>query len=313
MTFSSLRQRTVAAPSVQVLGVGLHSGQTVHMRIVPADSGSGLSFLRTDLEPKVTIPVRAGNVGDTLLATTLEAEGAHVSTVEHLLFTLCICGVDNAVIEIDGPEVPIMDGSAMPFLLVLRDTGLIEQEASKKFILVKKKVEVELTDQPGRRAQFEPGPAVNWGVCISYSDRVISRTSQELEHGLVDHALCVAGIASARTFGFEHEVDFLRSQQRALGGTLDNAVVLGERKVLNPNGLRLKNEFVAHKLLDVIGDCYIEGKLVVGKYKGRMPGHKLNNLLMRELLGDEDAWDEVSADDLDKDCLPDFGPLTVTL
>ena len=283
------------------------------MRLVPADSGSGLSFVRTDLEPKVTIPVRAGNVGDTMLATTLEAEGAHVSTVEHLLFTLCICGVDNAVIEIDGPEVPIMDGSARSFVLVLRDTGLIEQEERKKFMLVKRKVEVELTEQPGRRAQFEPGPAVNWGVRISYSNPVISRTLQELELGLVDHARCVAGIAGARTFGFVREVDYLRSRQRALGGTLDNAVVLDERRVLNSDGLRQEDEFVAHKLLDVIGDCYIEGKLVVGKYKARMPGHKLNNLLMRELLGDEDAWDEVSADDLDKDCLPDFGPLAAAL
>ena len=283
------------------------------MRLVPADSDSGLSFLRTDLEPKVTIPVRAGNVGDTMLATTLEAQGAHVSTVEHLLFTLCICGVDNAVIEIDGPEVPIMDGSAMPFVLVLRDTGLIEQEARKKFMLVKRKVEVELTEQPGRRAQFEPGQAVNWDVRISYRNPVISRTSQELEHGLVDHARCVSGIAGARTFGFMHEVDYLRSRQRALGGKLDNAVVLNERRVLNSDGLRQEDEFVAHKLLDVIGDCYIEGKLVMGKYKARMPGHELNNLLMRELLGDEDAWDEVSADDLDKDCLPDFGPLTAAL
>lgn len=304
-----MQQRTLAAPSAPVCGVGLHSGQAINMRLCPAECGTGLRFVRTDLGTGASIPVKAGNVTDTLLATTLESDGAQVSTVEHLLFALCICGVDNAVIEVDGPEVPIMDGSALPFVLVIRDTGLVEQDGRKKFIQVKGEVEVELPGQPGRQARFEPGDAPSWEVSVAFSNPVISRTAQDLGHDLKDFAKSMARIAGARTFGFVRDVDYLRAKNRALGGTLDNAVVLDEKRVLNTGGLRQKDEFVAHKILDVIGDCYIEGKIVLGSYHASMPGHKLNNQLMRELLSDENAWREVDSDDLEEVSLPDFGPL----
>ena len=306
----SLPQRTLSAPSAKVRGVGLHSGKPIAIRILPADEDAGLAFIRTDLGAKARVTVSSKNVGDTLLATTIGKGDAQVATIEHLLFALCVCGVDNATIEIDGPEVPIMDGSARPFILLLRDTGLVEQKAQKRFLLVKKKVEVELEDEPGRMVSFEPSMASSWKVSISYRNRVISKTAQKLDFDLRDHEKCVSLVAGARTFGFVSEVDFLRSRQRALGGTLDNAVVLDESRILNDGGLRQQDEFIAHKLLDAIGDCYVEGKLVIGAYTGRMPGHKINNLLMRKLLGDKENWEEAKSTNINgKFAPPDFGPL----
>ncbi len=310
---ATLLQRTLSGPSPEVCGVGLHSGSAIRMRIVPAGCGEGISFVRTDINGGARIRLRAGNVGDTMLATTIEEGGAKVSTIEHLLFAMCICGVDNATVEIDGPEVPIMDGSARPFVLVLRDTGLAEQERPKRFIRIKKRVEVGLDGEPGRHAAFEPAQAPSWSVSVSYRNPVISRTAQDFDHGLGDHAASVSRVAGARTFGFVRDVDLLRSRQRALGGTLDNAVVIDGGRVLNAGGLRQDDEFVAHKMLDVIGDCYTEGKLVLGRYSASMPGHALNNRLMRELLADEESWEDTEADAMDADSLPDFGPLRATL
>ena len=280
------------------------------MRLLPAPPNSGLAFVRTDLNPPVRIEVQATNVTDTLLATTLTTADTHIATVEHLLCALCICGVDNAVIEVNNSEVPIMDGSARPFVLLIHDTGLVEQEAAKQFYRVRKTMSVHLEDEPHRQARYEPYHTACWEVSINFSDPAIRRTPQNCQHELTDHQLSVAGIAGARTFGFVRELDYMRARQRALGGTLDNAIVINGTGILNEGGLRQDDEFAAHKLLDVMGDCYIDGKLVLGRYVASMPGHRLNNELMCALLASPDNFEIVSADELqDSSSVPDFGPL----
>ena len=303
-------QRTLLSASASVRGVGLHSGSLINMRLLPADPDFGIRIRCLHHEGK-EIELRAGNVTDTLLATTLTKNGASVSTLEHLLCALCLCGVDNVVIEIDGAEVPIMDGSAVPFVLVVHDTGLIEQDAPKRFLQVVEPIEVELADEPGRVASFSPAQEVSWEIDVDFADATISKTPQHLSCDLSSHEQIVAQVAPARTFGFVHELDYLRKHKRALGGSLDNAVVVNGKGVLNQDGLRQPNEFVAHKLLDVIGDCYIEGKLVLGKYKASMPGHRLNNELMRKLLATPSAFAMVTSAELGTPPSVDFGPLSL--
>ncbi|MBF2735238.1 MAG: UDP-3-O-[3-hydroxymyristoyl] N-acetylglucosamine deacetylase [Betaproteobacteria bacterium AqS2] len=303
-------QRSLAAPSARVRGVGLHSGRVISLRLLPAPPDSGVSIDYAAAGKRARIAVSSANVVDTLLATTVAADGCQVATIEHLLAALCICGVDNAVIEIDGPEVPIMDGSAQPFILLIRNTGMAAQDAEKRFVRVTREIAVQHPDDPERRACLQPAAAASWDVTIDFADPVISRSSQRLALAFDASAAVAAAVAAARTFGFVQDVDFLRKHDRGLGGSLDNALVLDGHRLLNRHGLRQDNEFVAHKLLDAIGDCYVEGKLLIASYQASMPGHNLNHLLMLELLARPDAWEEVPASAAARDCqLPDFGPL----
>ena len=308
---TALGQRTLARPGATLRGVGLHCGETLTLRILPAGEGEGITFVRTDTDPPARVRSVAGKVTDTMLATTLRDGDASVSTIEHLLCALCLCGVDNATVEVGGPEIPIMDGSARPFVMYLLDTGLVEQGRGKSFIKVKKRVEVGAGDGDGRRASFEPSDAPSWHVSIDFDHPVIRQTAQECSFTMGDHRVAMNRIAGARSFGFANELDLMRERDRALGGSLDNAVVLNGSKVLNEGGLRQDDEFVAHKLLDVLGDCYVEGRLVIGRYDATRPGHGINNELMRALVTDESAWEEVDARDVPPQDLPDFGPLSL--
>ena len=306
------RQRTLAAPSARVRGVGLHSGSPIGLRLLPAAADDGISFRCLHAGGGV-IELAATSVVDTLLATTIAGGGGHVATIEHLLAALCICGIDNLVIEIDGAEVPIMDGSAAPFVLLVHDAGIVAQERPKRYLKVVRPIEVALADEPGRTASFAPAEQASWEIDVAFTDATISRTPQHLRCDLSDNRALRERVARARTFGFVHEIDQLRKHNRALGGSLDNAVVVNGNGVLNENGLRQPDEFVAHKLLDVIGDCFIEGRLVLGAYRARMPGHRLNNELMRKLVATPGAVEEVTSEELAGLPAPDFGPLAATL
>lgn len=303
------QQRSLAAASVHVRGVGLHSGRVVTLRLLPAPPGSGISIAVAGQPERIA--VGSASVTDTMLATTVGSGQASVSTIEHLLAALCICGVDNAVIEVDGPEIPIMDGSAQPFILLIHNTGMVAQDEEKRFIRLRREIAVQHPADAERRACMQPADEIGWDISIDFADPVISGTRQRLELSFGTSADLAAAVAPARTFGFVEDVDQLRKQARGLGGSIDNALLLDGRRLLNVHGLRSDDEFVAHKLLDVIGDCYIEGKLVLGSYQASMPGHNLNNQLMLELLANPAAWEEVPASAAARDCrLPDFGPLS---
>lgn len=298
------RQRTLAEPSIAFRGLGLHSGKEIAMRMLPAPAGSGITFVRTDVAT-TRIEVKTANVHDTLLATTVSVGNVSVGTIEHLLSALCACGVDNIDIELDGPEVPIMDGSARPFVTILQDCGMVELAAPKEYLRVKE--EISVTVEGGRKATFSPHPMAVWDVLIEFQQPVVRKTPQRRVFELSSNAVYLADIAGARTFGFVDDLDTMRSQQRALGGSLGNAVVLSRTEVLNNEGLRQPDEFVCHKLLDAIGDCYTEGRLILGSYVSNRPGHALNHELIRALLGTPTAYELVTAEQFS--VLPDYGPL----
>ena len=303
----SVSQRTVAEPSVCFKGIGLHCGKLISMRLLPAPIDAGIVFVRSDLNPVAKVRARAANVTDTTLSTTLEDGLASVGTVEHLLSAFCACGVDNVIVEIDGPEVPIMDGSAQPFITLLHDCGLVEQPAAKKFYQVQREVKVSMNN--GRRkAALLPATCPCWELRINFSEQVIRTTQQFVVFEFTSQQSYVANIARARTFGFVRDLKQMLSSRRALGGSLENALVLTDKRVLNAEGLRQTNEFAAHKLLDAMGDCFIDGYLIIGRYVGELPGHELNNLLIRALLDDPDAY-EVKTSTLGMPGMPDFGVL----
>lgn len=301
---SGQQQRTLAAPTAPFLGVGLHSGSEITMRLLPAEVNSGITFIRTD-RANATVRACTANVSDTLLATTLSDGDTEVATVEHLLSALCACGVDNICVELDGAEVPIMDGSACPFVTIIRDSGLVEQAAPKQYWLVTKPVRVEFDD--GRSASFEPHPLPRWDVRIDFDLPVVRCTPQQRSFELSSNAAYLTDIARARTFGFMEDFDMMRENNRALGGSLATALVLDRTEVINEEGLRQPDEFIAHKLLDAIGDCYIDSHVVLGRYVATRPGHALNHSLMERLLACSDCYETVTAAQLSQ--LPDFGPL----
>ena len=275
-------QHTLARPSSVVRGVGLHSGRPVTLRLKPADSGSGLVFWRRDLGPDARIRCQASAVVDTLLSTCVAARDARAETIEHLLSALWAAGVDNALIEISAPELPSMDGSARPFLLLLRDSGLRRQNARRLVRLVRQKVSAEFEERGELRvASYLPHPSCLWDLRVSYLQSFIRAAGQNLSFAYGDDY--EREIAGARTFGFIGTLDMMRRQRRALGGSIDNALVIDGARIVNPEGLRYTNEIVRHKMLDAIGDCYIGGHLVLGRYQASKPGHRLNNMLMRKL------------------------------
>jgi UDP-3-O-[3-hydroxymyristoyl] N-acetylglucosamine deacetylase len=253
-------------------------------------------FCRVDLEQVVQIPARTENVGDTQLSTTLVSGGVRISTVEHLLSAMAGLGIDNAYIDLSAAEVPIMDGSAGPFVFLIQSAGIEEQGAPKRFIRIKRPVQVEDGD---KIARFEPFDGFKVGFTIEFDHPVFK---SNIQHSEIDFSTTsfVKEVSRARTFGFMHEIEQLRERQLALGGSLDNAVVLDNYRVLNEDGLRYRDEFVKHKILDAIGDLYLLGHSLIGAFKGYKSGHALNNKLLRALMADESAWEEVTFNDVNE-------------
>jgi len=284
-----LKQRTLKS-IVRATGVGLHTGQKVNMSLRPAGIDTGVIFRRIDLPTPIDIPARADLVGETRLSSCLVKDGAKVYTVEHLMSAFAGLGVDNVYVDLDGPEVPIMDGSAAPFALLVQQAGLEEQAAPKRFLRVKKRVEVADGD---KWARLDPYAGFKLSFSIVFNHPVIDRSSQSVTVDFAETSY-LREIARARTFGFMHEVEALRESGLALGGGLENAVVLDEYRVLNAEGLRFADEFIRHKVLDAIGDVYLLGRPLLGAFSAHKSGHGLNNRLLHHLLADSSAWDTVS-------------------
>lgn len=279
-----LRQRTLKTV-VSASGVGLHTGEKARIRLRPAPADTGIVFRRVDLASPVDIPARADLVGDTRLASCLSRDGVKVHTVEHLMSALGGLGIDNAYVDLDGAEVPIMDGSASPFVLLIQQAGIEQQAAPKKFFRIRKTVEVRDAD---KWARLEPYEGYKLSFSIEFKHPVIERSTQSVEVDFAETSY-LKEIARARTFGFMHEVESLRESGLALGGGLDNAVVLDEYRVLNAEGLRFADEFIRHKLLDAIGDLYLLGRPLLGAFAAHKSGHALNNRLLRALMAEKDA------------------------
>ena len=274
-----LRQRTLKT-LVSAAGVGLHTGQKVRVTLRPAPPDTGIVFRRIDLASAVDVPARAELVGETRLSSCLVHGGVKVYTVEHLMSALGGLGIDNAYVDLDASELPIMDGSASPFVLLIQQAGIVEQAAPKRFLRVMRRVEVNDAD---KWARLEPYEGYKLSFSIEFRHPVIERSTQSVEVDFAETSY-LKEIARARTFGFMHEVEDLRDSGLALGGGLDNAVVLDEYRVLNAEGLRFADEFIRHKLLDAIGDLYLLGKPLLGAFSAHKSGHALNNRLLRAAL-----------------------------
>ncbi len=284
-----MKQRTLRE-SIRATGVGLHSGEKVYMTLRPAPANHGLVFRRVDLEQPVEIPADALLVNETMLGTTLEKDGVKVATVEHLLSAFAGLGVDNAFIDLSAAEVPIMDGSAAPFVFLLQSAGLEEQNAPKRFIRVKKPIQVEDGD---KWARFVPYSGFKVTLEIDFDHPVFHRHMQKISLDFSTTAF-LKEISRARTFGFMQDIEYLRTRDLTLGGSLDNAVVMDDYRVLNEDGLRFRDEFVRHKVLDAIGDLYLLGASLLGEFTGFKSGHGLNNALLRALVADRSSWEEVT-------------------
>ena len=287
-----IRQRTLKNV-IRATGVGLHTGEKVYLTVRPAPANAGIVFRRVDLDPVVEIPAGADKVGETTLSTTLVQDGVKVGTVEHLLSAMAGLGIDNAYVELSAPEVPIMDGSAGPFVFLLQSAGIKEQDAAKKFIRIKKEVTVREDDKV---ATFKPFDGFKVTFSIEFDHPVFEERNQVASIDFSSTSF-VKEVARARTFGFMRDIEFLRSQNLALGGSVDNAIVVDEYRILNEDGLRYDDEFVKHKMLDAIGDLYQLGHSLIGEFVGHKSDHALNNALLRELLKQEDAWELVTFED----------------
>ena len=284
-----IKQRTLKNV-IRATGVGLHTGEKVYLTLRPAAPDSGIIFRRVDLDEPVEIPATPENVGDTTLSTTLIKDGVRISTVEHLLSAMAGLGIDNAYVDLNAAEVPIMDGSAGPFVFLIQSAGIEEQNAPKRFIRIKKPVRVEDGD---KWVNFEPFDGFKVSFTIDFDHPAFKEGTQIAE---VDFSTTsfVREVSRARTFGFMNQIEQLRANNLALGGSLDNAVVVDDYRILNEDGLRYVDEFVKHKILDSIGDLYLLGHSLIGAFSGHKSGHALNNKLLRALIAQEDAWEEVT-------------------
>ncbi|WP_175698771.1 UDP-3-O-acyl-N-acetylglucosamine deacetylase [Burkholderia ambifaria] len=287
-----LKQRTIKS-IVKTVGIGLHSGRKVELTLRPAAPGTGIVFSRVDLPTPVDIPASAMSIGDTRLASVLQKDGARVSTVEHLMSACAGLGIDNLYVDVTAEEIPIMDGSAASFVFLIQSAGIEEQNAPKRFIKVTKPVEIRDGD---KFARLEPYFGFKLKFTIDFRHPAVDKTGQELEVDFANTSY-VREIARARTFGFAHEVELMRELGLARGGSMDNAIVLDEYRILNNDGLRYDDEFVKHKMLDAIGDLYVVGHPLLASYTAYKSGHGLNNALLRELLAHEDAYEIVTFDD----------------
>ncbi len=287
-----IKQRTLKNV-IRATGVGLHTGKKIYLTLRPASINTGIVFRRVDLDIPVEIQARPENVGDTQLSTTLVKEGVRISTVEHLLSALAGFGIDNAYIDLSSDEVPIMDGSAGPFVFLIQSAGVEEQNSTKRFMRIKQTIRVEDQD---KWAMFEPFDGFKVGFTIEFDHPVFNKKdcNAEIDFSTTSY---VKEVSRARTFGFMRDVELLREKNLALGGSLDNAVVVDDYRILNEDGLRYKDECVKHKILDAIGDLYLLGHSLIGSFTGYKSGHALNNRLLRELLADETAWELISFED----------------
>ncbi len=287
-----IRQRTLKNV-IRATGVGLHSGEKVYLTLRPAQPDTGVVFRRVDLDEPVEIKATASNVGATLLSTTLEQNGVTVSTVEHLLSAMAGLGIDNAYVDVSAAEVPIMDGSSGPFVFLIQSAGIVEQDAAKRFVRIKKSVVVE---EEGKWARFDPfdGFKVSFAIDFDHPAFKDSPCTAEIDFSTTSF---VKEVSRARTFGFMSDIEALRKKNLALGGSIDNAIVVDEYRVINEDGLRYEDEFVKHKILDAIGDLYLLGHSSIGAFSGYRSGHALNNKLLKALCADADAWEEVTFED----------------
>jgi UDP-3-O-[3-hydroxymyristoyl] N-acetylglucosamine deacetylase len=290
-----IRQRTLRN-SIKATGVGLHTGDKVLLTLCPAPVDTGIVFRRTDLNPVAEIPARADLVGETTLSTCLIHGDARVSTVEHLLSAMAGLGVDNAYVDVTAPEIPIMDGSAAPFVFLLQSAGIVEQHAAKKFIRVRKEVIVTDGDKTARFLPLE-GFKISFGIDFDHPVFKHLAATTEIDFSTTSF---VREVSRARTFGFVEEIEYLRSKGLARGGSMDNAVVIDDYKVLNHGGLRYDDEFVKHKVLDAIGDLYLLGYSLIGEYRAFKSGHALNNHALRTLIANKDAWEMVTFEDVEQ-------------
>ena len=278
---------------IRAKGVGLHSGEQVSLTLRPAPADTGIVFRRVDLEPVVEIAATLDNVGDTRLSTALCYKGVRISTVEHLLSALSGLGIDNAVVDVTAAEVPIMDGSAAPFVFLIRSAGIEEQRAPKRFLRILQSVEVSDGD---KWARFSPYQGFRVDFTIDFNHPMFRGQYRQSEIDFSKTSF-VREVSRARTFGFMSDIEKLREDQLALGGSLDNAVVLDDYRVVNEDGLRYRDEFVKHKMLDAIGDLYLLGHSLIGSFTGYKSGHALNNCLLRELIRQQDSWEVISFED----------------
>ncbi len=291
-----IKQRTIKQ-SVQEVGIGLHKGDKVTMTLRPAQANTGIVFRRVDLEPYADIPARANAVGDTMLCTCISnQDGATISTVEHLASALAGLGIDNIIVEVDSDELPIMDGSASPFIFLLQSAGIEELNAPKKFIKVIKPIRVEQED---KWAELRPYDGFRVDFRIDFDHPVISQTRQHMVLDL-DSSSYVDEVSRARTFGFMKDLEYMNSKNLALGGSMENAVALDEYRVLNPEGLRYSDEFLKHKILDAIGDLYLGGHSIIGELVAYKTGHGVNNKLLNALLDNQECWEFVSYENQDQ-------------
>ncbi|KPK58300.1 MAG: UDP-3-O-[3-hydroxymyristoyl] N-acetylglucosamine deacetylase [Gammaproteobacteria bacterium SG8_31] len=288
-----VRQRTLRNP-IRATGVGLHTGEKVFMTLRPAPVNAGIIFRRTDLDPVEVVHAKAGKVGETMLGTTLVQADVKVATVEHLMSALAGLGIDNACVDLSGSEVPIMDGSAAPFVFLIQSAGIEEQSAPKRFIRIRRPVEVREGD---KWARFSPFDGFKVDFEIEFDHPIFKRHHRRASMDFSSTSF-LKEVARARTFGFMRDLETLRGMNLIMGGSLDNAIVMDDYRILNEDGLRYENEFVRHKILDAIGDLYLLGHSLIGAFSGYKSGHGLNNLLLRKLLATSDAWEEVTFADL---------------
>jgi UDP-3-O-[3-hydroxymyristoyl] N-acetylglucosamine deacetylase len=284
-----IKQRTLKNV-IRATGVGLHTGEKVFLTLRPAAPDTGIVFRRDDLDSPLDIPARAENVGDTRLSTTLAKDGVRISTVEHLLSAFAGLGIDNAYADVSASEVPIMDGSAGPFVFLIQSAGVEEQNVAKRFIRIRKTLEVGDGD---KIARFEPFNGFKVSFGIDFDHPAMSDDSRRSEIDFSSTSF-VKEVSRARTFGFLREIETLRENGLALGGSMDNAIVVDDFRVLNEDGLRYGDEFVKHKILDAIGDLYLLGHSLIGAFYGYKSGHELNNRLLKALIAQPDAWEEVT-------------------
>lgn len=287
-----IKQRTLKNV-IRAMGVGLHTGKKVYLTLRPAPIDSGIRFRRIDLETPVEILARPEKVGDTNLSTTLMEGSVRIATVEHLLSAIAGLGIDNAFVDLTAEEVPIMDGSSGPFVFLIQSAGVVEQNKAKKFIKINKTVRVEDAD---KWVEFRPFDGFQVSFEIDFDHPLFTKQKQVCQINFSTTSF-VKEVSRARTFGFQKDIEFLRANNLALGGSQDNAIVLDDYRVLNEDGLRYDNEFVKHKILDCIGDLYLLGRSLIGSFSGYKSGHALNNKLLLALLADSDAWEEVTFED----------------
>ena len=294
-----LAQRTLSN-SIKAFGIGLHSGEPITLKLLPAPPDTGIIFRRVDLDPVVEIKARAENVGDTTMSTSLTWKDVKISTVEHLLSAMAGLGIDNAYVEVNAAEIPIMDGSAGPFVFLIQSAGLHEQDAPKKFIRIKEKVRVPYNDAWAQVSPFEGFKVAFTGVW----DHPVHKQHGTKASINFNSTSFVKEVSRARTFGFMSDLEALKENDLALGASQKNAVAIGDNEILNEDGLRLENEMTKHKVLDAIGDLYLLGHNLVGSFEGYKSGHTVNNALLRELLARPETWEITTYDD------PDNSPIT---